>query len=52
MKTWIRAALALALLTLIPACAGVSGYCKRNADGSIECGVDVHKDGNHDKPVK
>lgn len=51
MKNLIRASLVIALILILPACGGATVACKRYADGSIECGVTIHADGNHDKPV-
>lgn len=52
MKKLLRVLALLILASVVPACGTINGYCKRNADGSVECGVEYHKDGNHDKPVK
>lgn len=41
----------LALAFLLPACGTFGASCKRNADGSVECGIEIHADGNHNKPV-
>lgn len=51
MKKLLRLALLVGLVAIIPACAGATFSCTRHSDGSIECGVTTHADGNHDKPV-
>lgn len=52
MKKLLLRLVALALVALLlPACAGASFSCSRHSDGTIECGVVTHADGNHDKPV-
>lgn len=52
MKKLARILALVGLALLLPACGGATFACKRNTDGSIECGVTTHGDGNHDKPVK
>lgn len=44
--------IALAALTMF-GCEGWGGKagCKRNVDGTVECSIELHNDGNHDKPV-
>jgi hypothetical protein len=46
--------LAIVALLVLAGCPGltVRPSCTRNIDGSIECSVEIHRDGNHDKPVK
>ncbi len=51
MKKLARMVAAVVLVSVLPACAGATFSCKRYSDGSIECGVTTHGDGNHDKPV-
>lgn len=52
MKKLLRILAALVLGASLPACGGASFSCTRHPDGSIECGVKTHGDGNHEKPVK
>lgn len=44
----------LAGLACLVGCPGMGGglACTRHPDGTIECNVEVHRDGNHDAPVK
>lgn len=51
MKKIFRAGVLVLVALLLPACAGASFSCTRHSDGSIECGVTTHADGNHDTPV-
>jgi hypothetical protein len=54
MKGILVRCILLAALALLPGCpgVGVGATCTRHADGSIECSVEAHNDGNHEKPVK
>lgn len=51
MKKLVRIVVLVGLVALLPACGGATFSCKRYADGSIECGVTTHGDGDHNKPV-
>ena len=48
----IKKLAALALLTLA-GCPGFGGgvACTRHPDGTVECNVELHNNGNHDQPV-
>lgn len=50
----LKMILCVAVLAALVGCpgVGVGVSCKRNADGSVECSIDAHRDGNHEKPVK
>ena len=51
MKKILRVLAALVLGATLPAC-GASLSCTRHADGRIECNVNAHGAGGHEKPVK
>lgn len=44
----------LAGFALLAGCPGLGGgvACTRHPDGTIECNLEIHRDGDHDKPVK
>lgn len=46
----LLASLASALLLGCPG-TGVKAACTRYADGSIECSIETHRDGHHERPV-
>lgn len=53
MKKILRAAALVVLIGLLSGCPGTTTRlgCTRNDDGTVECHVEFHRDGNHDKPV-
>lgn len=46
-------ALPIFIAAMASSCAGkVRAACTRYADGRIECGIEYHADGRHDRPVR
>lgn len=49
-----KLAIALLAVLLLSGCEGWGGKasCRRNADGSVECSIEAHRDGKHEEAKK